>query len=77
MGVLPADCIFCNEGRKKIYGKLVYPEKCENYETEISVRDAATFFDDENIQLKVGNYEFGEGPNFIAQEVHYHHEGKR
>ena len=76
-GVLPAKCIFCDKGRNKIKGKLVYPEKCEKYETEITIRDSATILDDENIQQKVENYEFGEGPDFIALEVHYHHECKR
>ena len=58
-GVLPAKCIFCDKGRRKIKGKLVYPGKCEKYETAINIRDPATILDDENIQLKVGNYEFG------------------
>ena len=75
-GVLLAKCIFCDKRRKKIKGKLVYPEKCEKYETEISIRDAVSILDDENIQLKVGSYELGEGPDFIALEVHYHHECK-
>ena len=58
-GVLPAKCIFCDKGRRKIKGKLLYPGKCEKYETAINIRDPATILDDENIQLKVGNYEFG------------------
>ena len=56
---------------------MVYCGKCKKYVTEISIRDAATTLDYENIQLKVGNYEFGEGPDYIALEVHYHHECKR
>ena len=32
---------------------------------------------DESIILKIGNYNFGEGPDFVAKEVHYHHECKR
>ena len=32
---------------------------------------------DESIILKIRNYSFGEGPNFVAKEVHYHHESKR
>ena len=62
-GVLPAKCIFCDKGRRKLKGKMVYPgkkyETCEKYETAISIRDPATILDDENIQLKVENYEFG------------------
>ena len=64
-------------GRKKIKRKLVPPGKCEKCETENSISDAATILDDENIQLKVANYEFSEGPDFIALEVHYHHKCKR
>ena len=45
--------------------------------TAISTRDAATILDDEYIQLKVGNYKSGEGPGFIASEVHYHQKCKR
>ena len=41
---------------------------------EISITDAATILDCENIQLKEGNYEFSESPDFIALEVRYHHE---
>ena len=76
-GVLPANCIFGDNGRKKIKRNLAYPGKCETYDTEISTRDAATILDDENIQLKVGNYEFGEGPDFTALEVQNHHKCKR
>ena len=75
-GVLPAKCISCDKGRKNIKGKLVYRGKCEKYETEISIRDAATIHDAKNIQLKVGKYEFGEGLEFVAIEVQYHHECK-
>ena len=64
-------------GRKKIKEKLVSPGKCEKCETENSTSDAATILDDENIQLKVANYKFSEGPDFIALEVHYHHKCKR
>ena len=32
---------------------------------------------DESMILKIGNHNFGEGPDFMAKEVHYHHECKR
>ena len=32
---------------------------------------------DELMILKIGNYNFREGPNFVAKEVHYHHECSR
>ena len=59
MGVLPVKYIFCDKGRNKIKGKLVYPRKCERSNTEIGIRDAATIPDDENIQLRVKSYIFG------------------
>ena len=71
--VFPAKYIFCDKGRKKKKGKLypekVYQKKRKKYEAEISKWNAATILDDENIELKVGNYEFGEGPGFIALDV--------
>ena len=33
--------------------------------------------DDEWIILKIGNYNFREGPDVVAKKVHYHHECKR
>ena len=37
------------------------------------MRDAATILDDGNIQLKVGNDEFGKRPDFLTLKVHYHY----
>ena len=75
-GVFLAKCIFCDKGKKKIKEKLIYPGKCKKNETEVNIRDISTILNDENIQLKVRNYEFGEGPDFTALHVHYHHECK-
>ena len=61
--------VYFAEERKKIKEKLVFHGKCKKYEAEISIRDGATILDNENIQLKVKNYEFGEGPDFIALET--------
>ena len=33
---------------------------------KLALRDPATIFDDENIQLKVVNFQFGEGRDFIT-----------
>ena len=76
-GVSPAKCIFCDKGRKRIKRKVAYPRKRKQYDTEISIGDAATILDDENIQLNVSNCEFWEGLNFIILEVHYNHKCKR
>ena len=32
---------------------------------------------DESMILKIGNYNFGEWLDFVAKEVHYHHQSKR
>ena len=76
-GVLPPLCIFCNRGRKKIGGSWKEPGKNEKHETEIAIRNKAKMFNDKSKILKVGNCNFGEGPDFVAKEVHYHHECKR
>ena len=76
-GVLTPICIFCNKGRKKIGGSWRKPAKNENYETEIAVRNKAKMLNDESMILKIGNYNFGEWLDFVAKEVHYHHQSKR
>ena len=32
---------------------------------------------DEKLLLKVGNYKFGDAPDFVDEEVQYHHQCKR
>ena len=59
----------------EVHGKNL--EKIEKHETEIAIRNKAKMLNDESIILKIGNYNFGEGPDFVAKEVHYHHECKR
>ena len=73
-GVLPSICIFCNKGRKKIEVHEKNLEKIEKHETEIAIRNKAKMLIDELIILKIGNYNFGEGPNFVAKGGNYHHE---
>ena len=76
-GVLPPICIFCNKGSEKIGGSWKEPGKNEKHETEIAIRNKPKMLNDESMILKVGNYNFGEGPDFVAKEVHYHRECKR
>ena len=45
-----AKCIFCDKGRNKIKGKLVYHGKSEKYETEIIITDPAT---DKSVKLRI------------------------
>ena len=61
------------KGKKiDVHGKNL--EKIEKYETEIAIRNKAKMLNDELMILKIGNYNFREGPNFVAKGVHYHHE---
>ena len=75
--VLPPICIFCNKGRKKIGGSWKEPGKNEKHETEIAILNKAKMLNDESMILKIVNYNFGERPDFVAKEVHYHYECKR
>ena len=65
-----------NEG-KEIGGSWEEPGKSKKHETEIAIRNKPKMLNDESMILKIGNYNFGEGPDFVAKEVHYHHECKR
>ena len=49
-------------------------KKIEKHETEIAIQNKAKMMNDELMILKIGNYNFGEGPDFVVEEVHYHHE---
>ena len=56
------------EGKKiEVHGKNL--EKIEKHETEIAIRNKAKMLIDELMILKIGNYNFGEGPNFAAKGV--------
>ena len=56
------------EGKKiEVHGKNL--EKIEKHETEIAIRNKAKMLIDELMILKIGNYNFGEGPNFVAKGV--------
>ena len=72
--ILPATCIFCDKKRKKNKQKWVDLSKCGTYEAEASIRHAAKDLNDKNLLLKIGDYEFGYGPDFTAMEVQYHHQ---
>ena len=76
-GVLPSLCIFYDECRKKINRQWILPGKNEKHETEIAIRNKAIALKDEKLLPKVGYYKFGDGPDFVAQEVLYHHQCKR
>ena len=63
--------------KKKIESRWLSLASCEKFDVQISIREAANKLEDENIKRKVGNYEYKEGPDFIALEMKYHHEWKR
>ena len=56
---------------------MVNAGKCEKIEVELTVREAALKLHDEKLLLKIGNYQFGQGQDFIALEAHCHHQCKR
>ena len=76
-GILPSLCIFCDKHRKKINGQWTLPGKNEKHEMEIAIQNKAIALKDEKLLLKVGNYKFGDGLDFVAQEVQYHHQFKK
>ena len=69
--------IFWIKGRKKIRGSWKEPGKNEKHDTEIAIWNKAKILNDESIILKIENYSFGKELDFVAKEVHYHHECKR
>ena len=73
--VLPRLCIFCDKGRKKYQQKWVGLCKSEDKDlkTEVKIRKAAKQFVNNELLMKIGHYEYGDGPDFTALEVHYHH----
>ena len=72
-GVLQAICIFCDKSRKK--NEKLGQNECRD--TEIRIREAANQLNDVALFSKFGEYLFGEGPDFVALEVKYHHSCKR
>ena len=44
---------------------------------EIAIRNKAIALKNEKLLLKAGNYKFGDGPDFVAQEVQYRYQCKR
>ena len=72
--VLPAVCIFCDQKRKKYNGKWVELVSAMTVEVEKTIRAAAKEQNDQKLLLKIGNYEYGEGKDFTAMEVKYHHQ---
>ena len=52
-------------------------QEIEKNQTEIAIRNKAMTLKDEKLLLKVENCKYGDGPDFVAQEVQYHHHCKR
>ena len=72
-GCLPSLCIFCEKKRKKIKGKWENLGKSESETAEKAIRNLAIDLKDGNLLLKIGNLKHGDGPDFVAMEVQYHH----
>ena len=69
--------ILSDKCRKKINGQWTLPAKNEKHETEIAIRNRAIALRVAKLLLKLGNYKFGDGTDFVAQEVQYSHQCKR
>ena len=72
-GCLEPICIFCKKDRKKVKGKWENLGSNESINAEINVRNTAIALNDQPLLLQIGNYQHGEGPDFVAKEVKYHH----
>ena len=75
--ILPNICIFCVKGCKKCKRSIIDIGKCEAFDPEVTVRNAAKYLKDETLLPKSGRYEFGNGPDFAVEEAKYHHVYKR
>ena len=61
------------EGKKlEVHGNNL--QKIEKHETENVFPNKVKMLNDESMILKIGNCNFGEGPDFVSKRVHYHHE---
>ena len=75
--ILPNLCIFCAKGRKKYKGNIIDIGKCETFDAQVTIRNAAKYLKDETLLAKTGSYEFGSGSDFAVMEAKYHHVCKR
>ena len=66
-------CIFCAKDRKKYKGNIIDIGKCETFDAEVTIRNAAKYLKDETLLANIGSYEFRNGPDFEAMEAKYHH----
>ena len=39
----------------------------------MTIRETAAALNDSEMLVKIGNYKFGDGPDFVALEIKYHH----
>ena len=69
-GTLKHNCIFCGHLRHK----SKYPVWSLDPAAEAKIRKAAREKDDRKLLLIIGDYLFGDGPDFTNQEVKYHKE---
>ena len=75
--ILPDLCIFFAKGCKKYKENVTGIGKCEAFDAEITIRNAAKYLKDETLLEKIGSYEFGNGPDFAAMKAKYHRACKR
>ena len=51
---------------KKIKEKRYAHEKCEQFKTDINIREAVNILNDNELKLKTGIYKFSKGTDFVA-----------
>ena len=71
--ILPTLYIFCVKVCKKCKGKTIDIGKCETFDAEVTIRNAAAkYLKDETLLAKIGSYKFGNGLDFAAIETKCH-----
>ena len=64
--VLPPECIFCGERRRKLNAKCYKLGKAEKSNPWINIRNAAKGLDDQELFKTIGTYDFRFGTYFPA-----------
>ena len=67
------EILSCAKGRGKYKGNIIDIGKCETFDAEVTIRNAAKHLKDETLLAKIGSYESQNGPDLPAMEAKYHH----
>ena len=61
--------VYMVNAEKKINGQWNLPGKSKRQEREIAIQNGTMGMKGEKLLFKVGNYKFGDGPHFLAEEL--------